>query len=80
VIEVRILYPFHPRSGEVVAVVGLKRHAGTAHFIIRQPDRTLASLPAWMTDASRGTQALVAYPRLPVERLADLRAVLRRCL
>src|SRR5580704_11284979 len=28
-----------------------------------------------MTDASRGAQALVAHPRLPVERLADLRAL-----
>ena len=26
--EVRITYPFHPRSGEIVAVVGVKRHAG----------------------------------------------------
>ena len=59
-VEVRILYPFHPRSGEDVAVVGAKRHAGAVHFIIRQPDRTLALLPAWMTDASRGAQALVA--------------------
>src|SRR5436305_13146857 len=52
-----------------------KRHAGAVHFIIRQPDRTLALLPVWMTDASRGAQALVAHPRLPVERLADLRAL-----
>src|SRR5438270_311266 len=31
-----------PRSGETVAVVGARRHAGIAHFIIRQPDLTLA--------------------------------------
>src|SRR5947209_3376193 len=74
-IEVRILYPFHPRSGETVAVVGARRHAGIAHFIIRQPDLTLALLPAWMTEASRRAQAVVVQPRLSVERLADLRAL-----
>ncbi|MBV9827826.1 MAG: hypothetical protein JO001_19515 [Alphaproteobacteria bacterium] len=63
--EVRITYPFHPRSGEVVAVVGVKRHAGAEHFVIWQPDRTLALLPAWMTDTSRGAQGLVVHPRLP---------------
>src|SRR3954463_15263946 len=73
--EVRILYPFHPRSGEVVTVIGAKRHAGTVHFTIRQPDRTLALLPAWMTDASRGAAALVASPRLSIERLRDLRTL-----
>src|SRR5438477_8190617 len=41
-IEVRILCPFHPRSCETIAVVGARRHAGIAHFIIRQPDLTLA--------------------------------------
>src|SRR3954463_10967822 len=75
-VEVRILYPFHPRSGEVVTVIGAKRHVGMVHFIIRQPDRTLALLPAWMTDASRGAEALVASPRLSIERLRDLRALL----
>ena len=71
-IEVRIVYPFHPRSGAIVAAIGAKRHAGAEHFIIRQPDRTLALLPAWMTEAGRGIPALVATPRLPIEHLAEL--------
>jgi hypothetical protein len=33
--EVRITYPFHPRSGETVAVVGSRQHAGADHLIIR---------------------------------------------
>src|SRR5262249_43210695 len=74
-IEVRIAYPFHPRGGEVVAAVGVKRHAGVEHFVIRQPDRTLALIPGGMTDTSRGTPGLVAHPRLPVERLSELRAL-----
>jgi hypothetical protein len=44
----------HPRSGETVAVLGSKRHAGAEHFVVRQPDRTLALLPAWMTEFLRG--------------------------
>jgi hypothetical protein len=59
-----------------VSVIGAKRHAGTEHFIIRQPDRTLALLPVWMTETGRSVPALVAHPRLPIERLSDLRALL----
>ena len=33
----------------MVAVVGSKRHVGADHLVIRQPDRTLALLPVWMT-------------------------------
>jgi hypothetical protein len=54
----------------------MKRHAGADHFVIRQPDRTLALLPAGMTKASRDSEALVAHPRFPVERLSDLRALI----
>src|SRR5262249_31057575 len=74
--EVLVTYPFHPRSGELVIVVGSKRHAGAEHFVIQQPDRTLALLPAWMTEPGRAATPLLALPRLPVERLADLRALL----
>jgi hypothetical protein len=56
--------------------VGSKRHAGTEHFIIRQPDRTLALLPAWMTEPGLpANHQLVRYPRLAVERLLDLGAL-----
>ena len=74
--EVRITYPFHPRSGESVAVVGSRRHAGVEHLIIRQPDRSLALLPGWMTEAGASPRPLLSSPRFPVERLADLRALL----
>jgi hypothetical protein len=76
-IEVRIVYPFHPRSGETVVVVDSKRHAGADHFVIRQPDRTLALLPAWMTEPGLvSSYQLVAQVRLPVEKLGDLRALI----
>src|SRR3954471_11481458 len=73
--EVRITYPFHPRSGEMVAVVGSKRHAGADHLVIRQPDRTLALLPVWMTGPAAASHQLVSSPRLSIESLAEVRAL-----
>jgi hypothetical protein len=42
-------------------------------LVIRQPDRTLALLPAWMTTPRTSENELVEHPRLCLERLADLR-------
>jgi hypothetical protein len=69
--EVRITYPFHPRSGETVAVVGSRRHAGAEHLIIRQPDRSLALLLAWMTEAGASPRPLLSYPRFPSVRRSN---------
>src|SRR4029079_2112255 len=76
-LEVRITYPFHPRTGQFVAVVGVKRHAGADHLVILQPDRTLALLPAWMIEPEAVSHKLVPHPRFPVERLAELHALVR---
>jgi hypothetical protein len=67
--------PFHPQSGELVIVVGVKRHAGVEHLVIRQPDRTLALLPTWMTKPQAKEARLVEYPRHCLQRLSDLRAL-----
>jgi hypothetical protein len=57
-------------------VAGSRRHAGTEHFVIRQPDQTLALVPAWMTEPGLpAAHQLLPYPRLAVERLVDLRAL-----
>jgi hypothetical protein len=74
-VEVRITYPFHPRSGEIVAVVGSKRYAGADHLVVRQPDRTLALLPVWMTEPAAAACRLVASPQLSLARLAEVRAL-----
>src|SRR5207247_3814033 len=73
-IEVRVFYPFHPRCGEIVVAVGRKRHAGIDHLIIRQRDSTLTLLPAWMTEPGSSSFGVLEKPRLPLERLFDLRA------
>ena len=73
--EVRITYRFHPRVGDFVTVVGVRRHASADHLIVRQPDRTLALLPAWMTQTNGSWCELVQHPRLPLEKLAELHAL-----
>ena len=73
--EVRITYPHHPRCGQAVAVLGSKRHAGSSHFVVRQPDGTLSLLPSWMTESAASANRMHSPPRLPVERLVDLRCL-----
>ena len=45
----RIFYPYHPRAGEEVVVVGRCRQGDVDYLIVRQPDHTRAHLPKWMT-------------------------------
>jgi hypothetical protein len=59
----------------MVAVVGSKRHAGADHLVIRQPDRTLMLLPVWMTAPAAASHQLVSPPRLSIESLAEVRAL-----
>ena len=65
----------HPRAGDLVTVVGVRRHASADHLIVRQPDRTLALLPAWMTKTNGSSCELIQHPRLPLEKLAELHAL-----
>ena len=64
----RISYRFHPKVGEIVVVVGQQRHGGADHLVIRQPDQTLALLPAWMIEAEAGSHTLCLIPHLPSRR------------
>ena len=74
--EVRIWYPFHPRSGEIVQVIAQSRQGGTAHLTIVQCDGTLAKIPIWMTVERSGAAAVVRDPVLSVAALLEVRAML----
>jgi hypothetical protein len=76
--EVVVTYPFHPWSGQTVFAVGRYDLAGIHHFIIRLPDGAPFFLPAWMTSAEAGVVSILSDPRLPVNRLLDLRALVDR--
>ena len=75
-----VSYPFHPLVGKSVLVVGDKEHAGTRHLIILRPDGAKVLLPEWMTSPNAGAIRIVSYPRLCVNRLIELRALLDRLM
>jgi hypothetical protein len=75
-----ITYPFHSLSGKSVLVVGDKEHAGTRHLIIRRPDGANILLPEWMASPEAGAIRIVSYPRLCVNRLLELRALIDRLM
>ena len=66
-------YRFHPRAGEEVEVV--RRHE-RKYLVVRQPDRTLAYLPEWMTSPRAASCQVREVPALPREALSELRAVI----
>ena len=75
-----VRYPFHPLTGQSVLVVGETEHGGVLHLIIRKPDGAKLLLPAWMTSAESGSVKILSCPRLSVNRLLDLRALLDRLM
>ena len=76
--ETVVVYPFHPFASQIVMVVGRIEHAGAHHLIIRKLDGSAFLLPAWMTAPEAGSIRIVAFPRLPVNRLIELRALVDR--
>ena len=72
-IEVRICYPFHPRFGETVLIVGRQRQSGMEHLTILQPDKTVCLIPAWMTKAAAASASLTDTPALSLESLLAVR-------
>ncbi|WP_141340236.1 hypothetical protein [Bradyrhizobium sp. USDA 3458] len=56
-------------------VVACKRLGDETHFVIRQPDATLTLLPAWMAAPVAASFQLIADPRLPVDRLLEVRVL-----
>jgi hypothetical protein len=79
--ELTITYPFHPLVGQSVLVVGDKEHGGTRHLIIcTRGGGARLLLPEWMTFPEAAMIRAQSYPRLPVGRLVELRALLDRLM
>src|SRR5215471_3043610 len=79
-IEAVVRYPFHPFAGQLVPIVGHIEHAGTRHLIIRTADKSGFLLPSWMTTPEAGAIQIVAGPRLPLNRIIELRALVDRLM
>src|ERR1700694_109604 len=74
-IEAVVTYPFHPFAGQTVLLVGDIEHADTRHLMMRRPDGSAFLLPAWMIAPEAGSIRIVTCPRLPVNRVIELRAL-----
>jgi len=79
-IELMVTYPFHPFAGQLVPVVGHMEHAGTRHLIIRTADTSGFLIPSWMMTAEAGAIQIVPAPRLPFNRIIELRALIDRLM
>jgi hypothetical protein len=64
----------------LVGVLARKRLGGEEHFVIRQPDGTLTLLPAWMATPVAASFRLISDPRLPVNRLLEVRILVEALL
>src|SRR5262249_30655203 len=78
--EVAVRYPYHPLSGQSVLVVGETEHGGALHLIVRKPSGAKLLLPAWMTFPESSAVTILSCPRLSVNRLLELRALLDRLM
>jgi len=78
--EVMVRYPFHPLTGQSFLILGQHEHYGAPHILVRATDGTAHLLPAWMTLPEAGATGIVTVPRLPVNRLLELRSVLDRIM
>ena len=56
-----------------MAVTGQNWQGGTDVLIIRQPDGTLAHIPAWMMHEEASLHHIGEVARLPLQRLRDVR-------
>src|SRR5262249_57436821 len=79
-LTVVVSYPFHPLIGQSVLVIGDKEHAGMRHLLVRRPDGARILLPEWMAFPHAGAIRILSYPRLCVNRLVELRALLDRLM
>src|SRR6202049_2535914 len=72
-VEVRITYRFHPRRGETVLITRRLNRSGVEFVVIRQPDSSLACLPAWMTHEAASQFEISEEPSFSLDILRSLR-------
>ena len=74
--EVMVTYPFHPLARQSVLVVGDKEHGAPAPHRRNPGEGARLLLPEWMTFREAGAIQTLSRPRLSVNRLVELRALL----
>ncbi len=70
-----VTYRFHPLCGSMAVVVCDQIHNGTRHLTLRVAGGATSLVPAWMTGSAGAAFQVVERPRLPFDRLLELRAL-----
>ena len=68
-----ITYRFHPRYGETVLITRRLERIGVEFVVVRQPDSSLACLPAWMTHEAAAQFEISNEPGFSLDILRSLR-------
>src|SRR5207248_1343157 len=71
-----VTYPWHPLHGEQVRVYGRQGRAGRQIVYIEVQPGLSREIPAWMCDAAVCAAITSGSPRIAIDALTELRAVL----
>jgi len=71
-----VYYPYHPRTGEDIFVVGIRSHHGERCYVIALHDGRRELIPAWMTHPEYEQISFVSIPFLSSSALYNLRLLL----
>ena len=72
----RVYYPYHPRAGEDIYVVGIRSHRDERCYVIALHDGRHELIPAWMTHPDLRDISLVSIPSLSIGALHSLRLLI----
>ena len=79
-IVARVYYPYHPRTGEDIYVVGIRSHRGERCYVIALHDGRHELIPAWMTHPDYGKISVVSIPSLSIRALHNLRLLINSAI
>jgi hypothetical protein len=68
----QVYYPFHPRSGEEIYVVGTRNHHEETCYVIKKADGHKELIPSWMTDPKYENISIVTNPIIQLKAIKKL--------
>ncbi len=60
--EAKVFYPFHPRAGEHIYVVGTRIHRSERCYVIARENGKTELIPEWMTKSDAQNMSIVSTP------------------
>jgi len=68
-----VFYPFHPRAGEHIFVVGARSHRDENCYVIALENGKSELIPEWMTKSDAQNMSIISTPTIKIEALQKLR-------